>query len=289
MANILVTGANGQLGTELRNRGFSLLDEVFYTDIEELDITSTNAVCSFIENHDIDTIINCAAYTAVDLAEENEDKARKINCDAVENLAKASVRYGCLLIHISTDYVFDGMAEEPYTEKSPTNPLCVYGKTKLEGERIIKKSGCMYIILRTAWLYSPYGHNFMKTIYKLAHERKEIGVVNDQWGSPTYAGDLAEIIIRMMEVDELPELEGIYHFTNEGKCTWFDFAKEIVMLSGADCTVKPLTTEEYPTKAKRPAYSVLDKSKIKKTFGCEIRDWREALKTCILIFEKEKR
>ena len=286
MANILVTGASGQLGTELRNRGFSLLDEVFYTDIEELDITNANAVCAFIENYDIDTIINCAAYTAVDLAEDTEEKARKINRDAVENLAKAAVRYGCLLIHISTDYVFDGCAEEPYTEKSPTNPQSVYGLTKLEGEKIIKKSGCIYIIIRTAWLYSPYGHNFMKTIYKLAHEKKEIGVVNDQWGSPTYAGDLADMIIRMMECDELPELEGIYHFTNEGKCTWFDFAKEIVALSGCDCEVKPLTTGEYPTKAKRPAYSVLDKSKIKKIFGCEIREWQEALRSCMITFEE---
>ena len=287
MANILVTGANGQLGTELRNRGFSLLDDVFYTDVEELDITNPKAVNSFVELHDIDTIINCAAYTAVDLAEDNEEKAARINRDAVGNLAQAALRYGCLVIHLSTDYVFDGTATEPYLEKSPANPQSVYGRTKLEGEKLLKKSGCLYVIIRTAWLYSPYGHNFMKTIYRLAHEKDEIGVVNDQWGTPTYAGDLADAIIRMLDAGDLPEWEGIFNFTNEGKCTWYDFAKEIVALSGSDCQVKPLTTEEYPTKAKRPAYSVLDKAKIKNAFGLEIRDWREALKDCMVSFEKE--
>ena len=287
MANILVTGANGQLGTELRNRGFSLLDDVFYTDVEELDITNPKAVNSFVELHDIDTIINCAAYTAVDLAEDNEEKAARINRDAVGNLAQAALRYGCLVIHLSTDYVFDGTATEPYLEKSPANPQSVYGRTKLEGEKLLKKSGCLYVIIRTAWLYSPYGHNFMKTIYRLVHEKDEIGVVNDQWGTPTYAGDLADAIIRMLDAGDLPEWEGIFHFTNEGKCTWYDFAKEIVALSGSDCQVKPLTTEEYPTKAKRPAYSVLDKAKIKNAFGLEIRDWREALKDCMVSFEKE--
>ena len=287
MANILVTGANGQLGTELRNRGFSLLDDVFYTDVEELDITNPKAVNSFVELHDIDTIINCAAYTAVDLAEDNEEKAARINRDAVGNLAQAALRYGCLVIHLSTDYVFDGTATEPYLEKSPANPQSVYGRTKLEGEKLLKKSGCLYVIIRTAWLYSPYGHNFMKTIYRLAHEKDEIGVVNDQWGTPTYAGDLADAIIRMLDAGDLPEWEGIFNFTNEGKCTWYDFAKEIVALFGSDCQVKPLTTEEYPTKAKRPAYSVLDKAKIKNAFGLEIRDWREALKDCMVSFEKE--
>lgn len=264
-----------------------MLDDVFYTDVEELDITNPKAVNSFVELHDIDTIINCAAYTAVDLAEDNEEKAARINRDAVGNLAQAALRYGCLVIHLSTDYVFDGTATEPYLEKSPANPQSVYGRTKLEGEKLLKKSGCLYVIIRTAWLYSPYGHNFMKTIYRLAHEKDEIGVVNDQWGTPTYAGDLADAIIRMLDAGDLPEWEGIFNFTNEGKCTWYDFAKEIVALSGSDCQVKPLTTEEYPTKAKRPAYSVLDKAKIKNAFGLEIRDWREALKDCMVSFEKE--
>ncbi|MCB6972394.1 MULTISPECIES: dTDP-4-dehydrorhamnose reductase [Butyricimonas] len=284
MANILVTGANGQLGTELRNRGFSLLDDVFYTDVEELDITSAKAVSSFIETHEIDTIINCAAYTAVDQAEDDEERAAKINRDAVANLANAALQHDCILLHISTDYVFDGTADQPYTEKSATNPQTVYGRTKLEGEEAIKKSGCMYIIIRTAWLYSAYGHNFVKTIARLANERDEINVVNDQWGTPTYAGDLAEAIIKIMENEDLPEWEGIYHFTNEGGCTWYDFAKEIVALAGADCKVNPVTTAEYPVKAKRPAYSVLDKKKIKDTFELEIRDWRDALKTCMATF-----
>ena len=287
MANILVTGANGQLGTELRNRGFSLLDDVFYTDVEELDITNLKAINSFIGHHDIDTIINCAAYTAVDAAEDNEEKAAQVNRDAAGNLAQAAVENGCVLIHISTDYVFDGAATEPYTEKSPTNPQTVYGRTKLEGERLIRKSGCMYIIIRTSWLYSPYGHNFVKTICRLAREKDEIGVVNDQWGTPTYAGDLADAIIRIIDIGDLPEWEGIFHFSNGGKCTWYDFAKEIVALSGFDCQVKPLTSAEYPTKAKRPAYSVLDKGKLKRVFDMEPRDWREALKDCMNSIEKE--
>ena len=192
-----------------------------------------------------------------------------------------------MLIHISTDYVFDGAATEPYTEKSPTNPQTVYGRTKLEGERLIRKSGCMYIIIRTSWLYSPYGHNFVKTICRLAREKDEIGVVNDQWGTPTYAGDLADAIIRIIDIGDLPEWEGIFHFSNGGKCTWYDFAKEIVALSGFDCQVKPLTSAEYPTKAKRPAYSVLDKGKLKRVFDMEPRDWREALKDCMNSIEKE--
>ena len=253
-------------------------------DIEELDITNFKAICTLIETHDIDTIINCAAYTAVDQAEEDEEKAMKLNRDAVANLANAAVKLDCLLLHISTDYVFDGTSDHPYTEKDPTNPQSVYGRTKLEGEQAIKKSGCLYLIIRTAWLYSGYGHNFVKTISRLASERDELNVVNDQWGTPTYAGDLAEAIIRIMERDDLPELEGVYHFTNEGACTWYDFAKEIVAITGAKCKVNPVTTGEYPSKAKRPAYSILDKTKIKETFDLEIRDWREALKSCMATF-----
>lgn len=278
MANILITGANGQLGSEFQKRTFSLLDEIFYTDVEELDITDLKAVISFIERHDIDTIINCAAYTAVDRAEEDREKAVKVNRDAVANLAKAATKLGCLLIHISTDYVFDGNHDVPYTEKDPVNPQTVYGQTKLEGEQAIKSSGCMYLIIRTAWLYSGFGNNFVKTMLRLADERKEINVVNDQWGTPTYAGDLADAIIRILERNELPELEGIYHYTNEGVCNWYDFAKEIIELSGKDCIVRPISTEQYPTKAKRPAYSVLDKTKIKKVFDLEIPDWKDALK-----------
>ena len=286
MANILITGANGQLGTELQQRGFSILHDVFYTDIEELDITSLPAITSFIENHDIDTIINCAAYTAVDLAESNPERAALVNRDAVANLAAAATRLGCLLIHISTDYVFDGNATTPYMEKSPTNPLSVYGRTKLEGERLLKKADCPHIIIRTAWLYSPHGHNFLNTILRLATEKSSIGVVDDQYGSPTYAGDLADAIIALLERDDLPDLEGIYHFTNSGQTTWCQFAKTIIQLAGLDCQVNPLTTDQYPTPAHRPSYSVLDTTKISRVLGYSPRPWMEALQDCIAKIQK---
>ena len=284
MANILITGANGQLGSEFQKRSFSLLDEVFYTDVEELDITDLKSVISFVSRNEIDTIINCAAYTAVDRAEEEEEKAAKINRDAVMNLATAAKKSGALLVHVSTDYVFDGNHDVPYTEKDPTNPQTVYGRTKLEGEQAITSSGCMYIIIRTAWLYSAYGHNFMKTMLRLGEERDEISVVHDQLGTPTYAGDLAEAIIKLLEREDLPELEGIYHYSNEGGCSWYDFAREIMALSGKNCTVNPITTEQYPTKAKRPAYSVLDKTKIQKTLELEIPNWKDSLKRLIETF-----
>lgn len=281
MANILVTGANGQLGSEIRKIGFSLLDDVFYTDVEELDITNYTAVEKFIQLHEIDTIINCAAYTAVDRAEEEPEQAAKINTLAVANLAKAAAKEDCLLIHISTDYVFDGTADKPYTEKNKPCPVSVYGKTKLAGEQEILKSGCLYIIIRTAWLYSSFGHNFVKTILRLADEKPELNVVNDQMGSPTYAADLARAIATIMENDERVEYEGIYHFSNEGICSWFDFATEIVNLSGKTCRVNPVSTAEYPSRTPRPAWSVLDKTKIKQTFGVEVPDWKSSLK-CML-------
>lgn len=277
MANILVTGTNGQLGSELRKIGFTNLDEVFFTDVDELDITNYAAVEKFIKENDIDTIINCAAYTAVDRAEDDPETAAQINTLAVANLAKAAQKEDSLLIHISTDYVFDGTATEPYTEKTKTCPSSVYGKTKLAGEKAILQSGCFYIIIRTAWLYSAFGNNFVKTILRLADERAEIRVVDDQVGSPTYAEDLARAITCIMDNDERIEYEGIYHFTDEGSCSWYEFASEIVRLSGKDCKVIPVPTAEYPTKAKRPAYSVLDKTKIRKTFGVDTPDWKESL------------
>lgn len=277
MANILVTGANGQLGSELRKIGFSALDEVFYTDVAELDITDYAAVEKFVKDNEIDTIINCAAYTAVDKAEEEPELAAKINTEAVSNLARAAAKEGCLLIHISTDYVFDGTGTKPYSEKDKPCPVSVYGRTKLAGEEAILKSRCFHIIIRTAWLYSSFGNNFVKTILRLAAERPEINVVSDQVGSPTYAGDLAAAIVAIMDSEERIEHEGIYHYSNEGVCSWYDFAAEIVRLSGKECRVKPVTTADYPTKTQRPAYSVLDKSKIKKTFGIEIPEWKDAL------------
>lgn len=277
MANILVTGANGQLGSELRAIGFSPLDEVFFTGVAELDITDYPAIETFVREHEIDTIINCAAYTAVDRAEDEPEAAAGINSRAVANLAKAAQKEDCLLIHISTDYVFDGTATVPYTEKVKPCPVSVYGRTKLAGEEAIIRSGCLHIIIRTAWLYSAYGHNFVKTILRLAEERPEINVVDDQVGTPTYAGDLARAIVRIMEDDNRAEYEGIYHYSNAGVCSWYDFAVEIVRLGGLDCRVNPVSTAGYPTKAHRPAYSVLDKTKIKDTFGVEVPDWKESL------------
>lgn len=277
MANILVTGANGQLGSELRKMGFTHLDEVYFTDVEELDITDYTAIEHFVKEHEIDTIINCAAYTSVDKAEEVPELAAKINTEAVANLAKVAAREDCLLIHVSTDYVFDGNGSVPYTEKDKPCPTSVYGRTKLAGEQAILKSGCFHIIIRTAWLYSTFGNNFVKTILRLAGERPEITVVADQIGTPTYAEDLARAIVAIMGSEERIEHEGIYHFSNEGVCSWYDFAREIVRLSGKECKVVPVTTAEYPTKTQRPAYSVLDKTKIRDTFGIEVPEWKNAL------------
>ena len=298
--NILITGSGGQLGSELR----SLLGErsnVFYTDVKELDITKSEQVEQFLFDNKIDVIVNCAAYTAVDRAEEEEETAMRVNRDAPENLAKGALavwragisgKGGPLLIHISTDYVFDGTGHRPYREDSPTAPASAYGRTKLAGEEAVLKSGCNGIIIRTSWLYSGYGANFVKTIYRLSGERDSLDVVFDQVGTPTYAGDLAAVICKVMAVWESAdekkrrELCGIYHFSNEGVCSWYDFAKEIinqggVVIKGAEekrCRVIPVTSDKFVTKAVRPAYSVLDKGKIKNTFGVEIRHWMEPLK-----------
>lgn len=281
MANILVTGANGQLGSEFKKLGFTALDEVFYTDISELDITNKKVVEEFVRENDIDTIVNCAAYTAVDKAEEEPDKAELINVNAVRNLAEIATKEGCLLIHISSDYVFDGTASEPYTEKSPVNPQNVYGRTKLAGEKEIRRSGCLAVIVRTAWLYSGFGNNFVKTILRQAEEKGELAVVADQLGTPTYAADLATAVIHMVTDENIADKTGIYHYSNEGICSWYDFAREIIAQAGLQATVKPLTTAQYPTKARRPAYSVLDKTKIKRELGVEVAEWKEALKRCI--------
>lgn len=277
MANILVTGSSGQLGSELKKTGFTALDEVFFTDVADLDITDKKAIEEYVRRNDIDTIVNCAAYTAVDGAEDEPEKAALLNTEAVKNLAEVANREGCLLIHLSTDYVFDGTASEPYTEKSLTNPQSVYGRTKLAGEQAIKKTGCLAIIIRTAWLYSEFGHNFVKTMLRLAQEKGELKVVADQVGTPTYAADLAAAIVRIVADENVADKTGIYHFSNEGECSWFEFAREIVQQAGIEATVEPLTTEQYPTKAKRPAYSVLDKTKIKREFGVEVPEWKEAL------------
>lgn len=285
MANILVTGANGQLGSELKKIGFSPLDEVFFTDVAELDITNKEAVECYVKRNDIDTIVNCAAYTAVDRAEEEPEKAELINVKAVENLAEVASREGCLLVHVSTDYVFDGTASEPYTEKSPVNPQTVYGRTKLAGERAVKKSGCLAIIIRTAWLYSEYGSNFVKTILRLAKEKGELNVVADQVGTPTYAADLAAAIVHVLADDCVAEKTGVYHFSNEGVCSWYEFAQEIVRLGGVKCNVNAVTTADYPAKAHRPAYSALDKTKIRNIFKVKVPCWRDSLKECLQLLK----
>ena len=280
--NILITGANGQLGNELRRtlNGNSLFN-TFYTDVKELDITCSEAINEYLRKNCIEIIVNCAAYTAVDLAEDNADACRTINTTAVENIAKAAKANGAKVIHISTDYVFDGKNNIPYTEKDQTNPQTVYGKTKAEGESSlisIIPNDC--IIIRTAWLYSAYGKNFVKTMLELGRTRDRLNVVCDQIGTPTYAADLASAICSIISCQEW--VPGIYHFSNEGACSWYDFTKAIHRIAGIQgCKVMPVATAEYPTKAQRPSYSVLDKSKFKTTFKLEIPHWQESLERCI--------
>lgn len=274
---ILVTGSNGQLGTELK----PLLPQAVFVDVDKLDITDETAVNDFVKQNGIETIINCAAYTAVDKAEDEESKAYQINATGPANLAKT----GCNLIHISTDYVFNGKGYKPYTTQDATDPVSAYGRTKLEGEKAVLKYSKKAIIIRTAWLYSSHGSNFVLTMRKLGASRAEINVVSDQIGSPTFAGDLAEAIVQI--VDQMKEdtnweqKSGIYHFTNEGVCSWYDFAHEIMELSGYSCKVNPIPTSEYPTKAARPHYSVLDKCSIRETFNVRTPYWRESLKKCL--------
>ena len=287
MLNILVTGANGQLGNELRLLGAASPNRYICTDVAELDITDADAVEAFTASRQIDVIVNCAAYTNVEKAEEDEATARKINCDAVRNLAEAAARHGATLIHVSTDYVFDGSGHIPYTEEMPAAPLGAYGRTKRAGEEAVEASGCRYLIFRTAWLYSEFGNNFVKTMLRLTAERDTLNVVFDQVGTPTYAADLAEAIFGIIERGACAGNEGIYHFTNEGVCSWYDFACEVAAAAGNNrCTIRPCRTWEYPVKAARPAYSLLDKGKYKRTFGAAIPHWREALARCIRKIQK---
>ncbi|MFV0418462.1 MAG: dTDP-4-dehydrorhamnose reductase [Dysgonomonas sp.] len=283
--NILITGANGQLGNEIRR--ISTYHEnnfkFFFTDITELDITDLNAVEEFIKENNIDYIVNCAAYTAVDKAEDDVERCYKINRDAIINLGIAATNNKVKLIHISTDYVFDGTATRPYTETDKVNPKSVYGKSKLEGEVGLQKVCPDSIIIRTAWLYSIYGNNFVKTMIKLGKERDSLNVVADQTGTPTNAVDLAQAIIRILDFSDANSFEaGTYHYSDEGVTNWYDFTlmiHEYAEITG--CKVNPITTEQYPTKAIRPKYSVLDKSKIKRTFNISIPKWEESLNICI--------
>ena len=279
--NILITGANGQLGNALREASNGSQHRYIFTDVAELDITSDAAVDEIFRQEKIDVVVNCAAYTAVDKAEEEADVADMINHRAVANLAESCAKYNATLIHISTDYIFDGKATSPYTEDSAPAPLNIYGATKLAGERTIIEAGCSHIIIRTSWLYSQFGHNFCKTMRRLSATESSLRVVCDQVGTPTYAGDLAEVIVHIIESNQLSKC-GTYNFSNEGVCSWYDFAFEIARLSGnTNCVITPCRSEEYPTKALRPRYSVLSKEKIAQTFSIEIAEWQESLKKCI--------
>ena len=280
--NILITGANGQLGRSLRRLGGVSPHNYLFTDVAELDITDAAAVLRTVEERRIDVIVNCAAYTDVERAEEDEPTAELLNHKAAGNLAAAAKATGATLFHVSTDYVFDGTAHTPYTEDGTPSPLGAYGRTKLAGERAVMASGCRYLIFRTAWLYSEYGNNFLKTMLRLTSERDTLQVVFDQIGTPTYAGDLALALFSIIESERYAGNEGVYHFTDEGVCSWYDFATEIAAAAGHDsCHIIPCHTSEFPTKAARPAYSVLDKTKIKTTFQMDIPHWRESMKYCL--------
>jgi len=281
---ILVTGADGQLGREMQIASRGSRNRFIFTDIagehERLDITDPQAIADIVRENHVNVIVNCAAYTNVDKAETDPETANLLNNIAAGNLADAMKAVNGTLIHISTDYVFQGDRNIPCREDWPTEPLGVYGKTKLAGEKSIEATGCANIIIRTAWLYSPFGKNFVKTMRDLTSSRESLKVVFDQVGTPTYAGDLAEAICRIIETGQLDKT-GIYHFSNEGVCSWFDFAKAICAMSGNTCDIRPCHSDEFPSPVARPHFSVLDKTRIKQTFGIRIPYWTDSLKRCI--------
>ncbi len=277
---ILITGCRGQLGSEIQHLASTTHHDFnfIFTDKEELDITDRNAVYDFVERNNISVIVNCAAYTAVDKAETDEELCEILNHKAPTYLAEAIDNVGGSIIQISTDYVFDGQKYTPYQESDITSPQTIYGKTKLAGEEAVIRSCVGAMVIRTAWLYSSFGNNFVKTMLRLGKERENLNVVIDQIGTPTYARDLAKAILTILEKGIIP---GVYHYSNEGATSWFDFAKAIHRIAGINtCLVNPIPTEAYPTPAKRPNYSVLDKSKIKSTFGIEIPWWEDSLAAC---------
>ena len=292
--NILVTGANGQLGNEMRIVSKGSSDHYIFTDVAELDITKLDAVRKCVTDNKINVIVNCAGYTNVEKAEDEIEIAELINVQAVKHLAQVCKKNDATLIHISTDYVFGGNnGNTPRKEDEAANPTGVYGKTKLQGEEAIKEVGCKHIIIRTAWLYSEFGNNFVKTMRKLTAERDSLKVVFDQVGTPTYALDLAktiEIFIEKLKTvkSQLSIVNSIYNYSNEGVTSWYDFAKEICELSGNVCDIQPCHSDEFPSKVKRPSYSVLDKTKIKKDLNISIPYWRDSLKKCIKLMYADK-
>lgn len=281
MLNVLVTGSNGQLGSEIKELSVDYLYNFFFTDRDTLDISNQNAINEFINLNNINIIINCAAYTAVDKAESDEENADKTNHLAVKSLAQISKEKNIKLIHVSTDYVFDGKNYKPYNEDDKTNPNGVYGQTKLDGEKAMQEMNPKNsIIIRTSWIYSSYGANFVKTMLRLGKEKEQLGVIYDQVGTPTYARDLAKVILEIMPNIKNENVE-IYNYSNEGVLSWYDFAKEIMRMAKLTCTINPIETKEYPTPAKRPHYSLLNRSKIKKEFGTIIPYWKDSLDECL--------
>lgn len=278
--NILVTGSNGQLGNEIRvaSEAYNLFNYLF-TDVAELDICNKQALEDFVRQHDVHTIVNCAAYTAVDKAEDDVDLCYRINRDAVRNIAQVAAMHNLKVVHVSTDYVFDGTSCIPVTENMPTAALGVYGKSKLEGENELLTICPTAVVVRTSWLYSSFGANFVKTMIKLGSERDVLNVIFDQVGTPTYAADLAQAILQMLSAKNF--VPGVYHYSNEGVCSWYDFTINIHRLAGVSCRVNPIETKDYPTRTPRPHYSVLNKAKIKSVYGIEIPYWQDSLQICI--------
>ncbi len=289
MIRILVTGGNGQLGNELK----ALAPEfahfgMTFTDLPELDLTDENALHDYFDHHGFDVVINCAAYTAVDKAENDPVGAMKVNRDVVKSLVTMCNHYDSYLIHISTDYVFDGRSERPYREDDPTNPQSVYGHSKLAGEEAMMDCLNPGLIIRTSWLYSSYGNNFVKTIMKKAEEGNPLKVISDQYGNPTYARDLAKAILEILPGAMAQNDLNILHYSNEGICSWYEFAVSIVELAGIPCEINPISSTGYPLPAPRPAYSALDKSLIKSKFGISIPGWKESLKECIVSMKSNR-
>lgn len=285
MRTILITGSNGQLGSEMRiaSDQYTAFNYLF-TDVAELDICNKSAVENFVKQHKVDVIVNCAAYTAVDKAEDDIDLCYKINKDAVRNIGEVASANGIRVVHVSTDYVFDGTNHIPYTEDEAVCPSSVYGKSKLEGELALMDVCKQSAIIRTSWLYSSFGNNFVKTMIKLGTDRDSLNVIFDQVGTPTYAADLADSILKLISCETF--VPGIYHFSNEGVCSWYDFTKTIHRIAGISCNVQPIETKDYPTRTPRPHYSVLNKAKIKSTYGISIPHWEESLVKCMEILLK---
>ena len=283
---LLITGANGQLGNEMRVALQQCMDiEVVYTDVDTLDITDLAQLDEFVLTEGVSHIVNCAAYTAVDKAEDDEVNAIKVNVDAVRNLGIVAKKYDIKIVHVSTDYVFDGKSFRPYTEDMVVCPTNVYGRTKLAGEEALFAECENAIVIRTSWLYSSYGNNFVKTMLRLGRERDELNVIFDQVGTPTYAADLAQTILTIIKDKEW--ISGIYHFSNEGVCSWYDFTIMIHKLVGIECKVNPIESSAYPVRTPRPHYSVLNKTKIKTTFDVEVPYWVDSLQKCLNILENK--